>query len=1161
MKGKHTLWYEESFYMGIFLQQPNISGLIKAWVGLFFLFLTLVSHSAFSQYAVNGNAAQISCNCYRLTPDLNGQSGSVWNLNKINLYNPFDYVFDTYFGVNDGGADGIGFVLQPISTTVGSSGGGMGFAGISPSWAVEMDTYQNGGEPAVDHMAIVKNGDVSHSSPNNLAGPVQTSANTGNVEDGQWHQLRVIWDPSSYTMLVYFDGILRLSHVYDIITNVFNGDPQVYWGFTGATGGARNEHRFCVGLNPDLNINSTTACVDEEIQFIDNSFSTLGDVQSWNWDFGDGSSSGDQNPTHSYSSAGSKTVTLTIYDINGCSASTTYDVTIVSPPNVSAGADATVCDGESTTLNGSGAGTYSWSPTTGLNNTTSATPTATPTTTTTYTLTVTDANGCSASDDMEVVVNPLPTAEFSATDECLGVPIQFTDQSSITFGSISSYSWDFDDQTALGTTASPSHDYQADSIYNVTLTVAGTGGCSNSITHLVVVHPVPVVDFAFNDECFDTPIDFTDQSSVSSGSITQWDWDFDGDGSSTNPSPSHTFSTDGAKTVSLGVTTSEGCMASQSYQVNVFPLPQAGFSAPDVCFGNTTIFTDLSTISNGSIDVWNWDFDDLSSSNQSDPTHDYGVANTYNVELIVTSDNGCVSSVIQPVVVSVNPTANFTFVEACETDNAVFTSTSTIAQGTINSWSWDFGDQGISSDTDPVHAYGTAGTYTVGLTVSTAAGCSDFIEQDINIHPYPTAVFQATTECFGTPTVFTNGSSGNGDVIASWDWSFGVSGGTSSIENPSYIYGAAGNYDVILTVITANSCSATSAANVEVYAMPIAEFDNSPVCLKMPSEFSDESTIDLGSISSYGWDFGVSGGTSSLSSPSYTYTNAGAYSVQLTVESDNGCVNNVTHDVVVYPLPEIDFVSDVTEGCQPLDIQFINNSTIESGSIVGYDWSLDESSVSNQVMPQYTYQDSGTFSIGLVLTSDKGCLDSSEVVDMITVYPLPQASFKFSPQPTNLYEPEIDFTNSSIGSVQWDWDFGDFSYSYEEHPVHEYQDSGTYIATLVALTEYGCADTVEAEVRIDPVFTLFVPNSFTPGKDGINDKFRAKGVGIVRFNMRIFDRWGEQVFSAFNIDEGWDGYHQNTGEEMQQDIYVYRIKLQQINGLEHEYSGKIQLLR
>jgi len=276
-----------------------------------FLLLFTQSIICAQQYTVNGNAIQQSCNCYRLTANAAcncyrltanaaTQSGSVWNNIQINLNNSFDFNFDVYLGTNNSpGADGIAFVLQPISTSVGSSGGGMGVH--SPSIAVTLDTYQNtspDSDPSFDHIAFQRNGDINHASANNLAGPVQASASNVNIEDGQTHKLRVVWDAVTKRLTAYFNGIQRLSLVNgiqrlslvnDIVATTFGGNPNVFWGFTGATGGEWNEQRFCTSLSPAWNFLPTQKrCVGEPIQFVDStiSFSTI--VKMY-WNFGDGS--------------------------------------------------------------------------------------------------------------------------------------------------------------------------------------------------------------------------------------------------------------------------------------------------------------------------------------------------------------------------------------------------------------------------------------------------------------------------------------------------------------------------------------------------------------------------------------------------------------------------------------------------------------------------------------------------------------------------------------------------------------------------------------------------------------------------------------------------------------------------------------------------------
>jgi hypothetical protein len=201
--------------------------------------------NARSEYVMNGSASFTGNDCYILTTMDAGLAGSVWYSNLITLASDFDMTFQVYLGYDDLGADGIAFVLQPNSSaSLGFSGGGIGYMGISPSIIVEYDTWQND-DPYYDHIAIQRNGDVNTNS-NALAGPVWANASSDNIEDGAWHSTQIVWDASTYTLTVYFDGVLRLTYSENFVATTFGGDPKVYWGFTGATGGAANLQRFCI---------------------------------------------------------------------------------------------------------------------------------------------------------------------------------------------------------------------------------------------------------------------------------------------------------------------------------------------------------------------------------------------------------------------------------------------------------------------------------------------------------------------------------------------------------------------------------------------------------------------------------------------------------------------------------------------------------------------------------------------------------------------------------------------------------------------------------------------------------------------------------------------------------------------------------------------------
>ena len=207
-----------------------------------------------AQFILNGDAIQTSDSCFQLTEADFNQVGSIWFEEKISLDESFDVLMDLFFGCRDAGADGIVFGLQPVSTSIGSAGGGIGFSGVSPSFAIEFDTWQNPADLAQDHVAILKNGEMNHSTPGGtLAGPISANASGANIENCEYHQMRVTWDVITQTATVYFDCEERLSYTGDIVNDIFGGNPEVFWGFTSATGGEHNVQEVCFSYTSFLN--------------------------------------------------------------------------------------------------------------------------------------------------------------------------------------------------------------------------------------------------------------------------------------------------------------------------------------------------------------------------------------------------------------------------------------------------------------------------------------------------------------------------------------------------------------------------------------------------------------------------------------------------------------------------------------------------------------------------------------------------------------------------------------------------------------------------------------------------------------------------------------------------------------------------------------------
>ena len=300
------------------------------------LVFTLIIIGIFTKaqnYTVLGDAiSQGGCNCYRLTPAIDNQAGAVFQNQTINLNNSFDFTFDVFLGCNNGNdaADGIVFVLTSNPNGLGTGGGGLGYGGSNQPFSigVEFDTYQNAQDPSFDHIAIESGGSVDH----NIVSPVPALTSSGNIDNCQFYTVRIVWDVNTSTYQVFFNGVLRISVVIpNMVNTYFGGNPIVNWGWTAGTGGGNNEHRVCV-----LNTSSWVAGVNYQscsptMQFNDISTSSLGNIQSWAWNFGDGTTSNLQNPTHTYAGNGTYNVTLTITDLSGCTNTFSNPVVIAAP--------------------------------------------------------------------------------------------------------------------------------------------------------------------------------------------------------------------------------------------------------------------------------------------------------------------------------------------------------------------------------------------------------------------------------------------------------------------------------------------------------------------------------------------------------------------------------------------------------------------------------------------------------------------------------------------------------------------------------------------------------------------------------------------------------------------------------------------------------------
>ncbi len=193
-------------------------------------------------------------------------------------------------------------------------------------------------------------------------------------------------------------------------------------------------------------------------------------------------------------------------------------------------------------------------------------------------------------------------------------------------------------------------------------------------------------------------------------------------------------------------------------------------------------------------------------------------------------------------------------------------------------------------------------------------------------------------------------------------------------------------------------------------------------------------------------------------------------------------------------------------------------------------------------------------------------MDTVTLDNMITVFANPVADFDPTPAPATIIDPTITLNNlSSSDVIYWYWNFGDGDSLMPDvsSPVHKYPDEspGTYTTTLIVTNSNNCSDTTDHEIIIGPDFTFYLPNAFTPNDDGKNDTFFGQGIGIVLYDLWIFDRWGNMIFHTDQLNGAWDGKANGGSKTAQTDVYIWKVVIKDILRKKHELAGTVTIVK
>lgn len=826
----------------------------------------------------------------------------------------------------------------------------------------------------------------------------------------------------------------------------------------------------------DFGFSNTMVCPRTAIDFN----STAAPATRWRWQFGDGSSSTEENPSYQYLDSGRYSVQLTAWN-KGCSDSVTKNNIITVLPGLARFRPVFNCSNKREVYfkdSSVAAQSWFWNFGDGITSTAQQ-PTHVFGNYQTYTVLLTASSGsCTNTDSVTIrIVND--TADFTVAKKtgCKNELLSF--YNTVTNkANIAKYIWDFGDGDIDSTSNTDTvlHSYENAGLYTVSLTVEDINGCRSTSTQTnIITITSPKAAFAAGTAggCIDQQVQFIDSSG---GSIAEWYWNF-GDGNTRRYTTMqatipHTYSSTGQYYPSLLVVDSLGCADSIMPAIPVsISRPVAGFVATNfiTCPGDTIRFQNTSV---GEDLSYEWNFGDNTTSTRPIPVKQYTGDGDYTTTLIVRDAFGCTDTVSKSDYIQVKTvTASFNTndtVGLCIPYRATFANTSVNA----NSYAWDFGDGGFSSTTKPNYYYSNPGTYFAKLTARRSATCISTDSVRISIHaPSGVLSYLPQNGCAPLQVAFSVATSDRVSFI--WDFN----DGTSYVSNNAavnYTYYLPGNFVPRVVLKDSLGCAVPlySDDTIRLYSTSVNfKAADAIICNGETVQFMD-SSFSGSPVLSRRWDFG-DGSFSSDVNPAHQYAAAGAYTVKLVVTTRYGCQDSMVRNnyIHVYRKPEISISGNDTAYCGEASIGFTGNQLNNDNGIIAWKWSFDNGNSSLlQDPPVQQFTAPGLHTVLLTGSYNEGCADTAST--SFTIRPLPAITV---PNDTMICA-AVPLQLAVAGNYTYTWQSVAALSCYNcANPIVN-TDNDVYVS-VTAQSNEGCEKADSIFIRVKKAFTLNIPAS------------------------------------------------------------------------------------
>ncbi|MEZ4844273.1 MAG: PKD domain-containing protein [Bacteroidia bacterium] len=679
--------------------------------------------------------------------------------------------------------------------------------------------------------------------------------------------------------------------------------------------------------------------------------------------------------------------------------------------------------------------------------------------------------------DLTAQIKLKNSAQNEVNSVCLGQAAKFEGKAEYT---VTKWEWFFGDGTK-DTIQNTEHTYKDTGDYIVWLRTYKDlfDGCSvyDSTPMEVRVNGVPTAKLATSHRCEQHVVNFTDSSTVPGGeTILNRQWIFHTGTPVYQTNTSKYYDTAGVYNVKLITKTTFQCADTLSYDMVISPLPKPGFMADDVCFKESTIFTDTSKVKTGSIAQYKWYFGDGDSSSTKSPNHFYQDSGTFFVDLIATTDSGCFASVRDTVVKHPFFNIDFKYNDTCTGMTVNFTNTSTSVKYALQNFEWKFSDGSYFTTKNVQHIFGNTGSYDVWLIGHQDTFCVDSVKHTVAADPNVVADFDITGKCLHDTIFYTNKSTVSSGNIANYTWTL-ADGFTSTQKDPKQKYTTKGTKNIRLIATSDKGCKDTMNKTFTLYNPQFTTFNFPTVCQNQQAKITANSNLDGDQFKTWSWTGG--GSTSTTDTLKFTSATTGKYEITVNATTNNGCKMSLKDSVTIWAIPVADFT--INPVCFGKNLVPVDKSTIGNGEVIsGYLWYLNGTLASSVKSPTLTGATVGNNTVRLNVSSTKGCTNSK--VQNVEVYPLPKASFTYQDTCLNDLTSFNSTSTVSSGSLtSINWEYNDAVQDAGSSVSRTFSAPAEYSMKLVVVTNNGCRDSIIKTFSIAPLPVIDISASPTSG--------------------------------------------------------------------------------